>query len=172
MVSNVTDKRAASAVELLAQGGLDELRAVSDDVVQHGDNVYITVRDWEADVSPERVAQALGERLAQAGAVPADGEEGLVRPLPGQRAVVIAYREQSPDLGIILSIVGALGLGTLAFFIFRPAPGDGETFFRNADGSLKPMPLILAGGAALLVVGGGILFLMSRGNPALASGRR
>lgn len=108
-------------LELLEVGSLDEFLALPDSVVKHGDNVYLELCWEDQALLPEVLAIELEPRLRELGAIPADGQDRMVVPDPDNLRVWINYREQSPEFGMVMAVIGGLGLlGTgVTFFLFR-----------------------------------------------------
>ena len=145
-------------IEKVAEGDLKTLLSLADEVIRHGDDVFL-VLTWEDPTrDPEDVARELEASMTEEGFVPAEGYSRMVEASPNDMKVLVNYREQSPELGILVAIVAGLGLLGLGFFMFREqiteALGDMAT------------PL-LVGGVALL----GVLMLVIAVPKMLPAGR-
>lgn len=130
-------------IEKVAEGDLKTLLSLADEVIRHGDDVFL-VLTWEDPTrDPENVARELEASMREEGFVPAAGYSRMVVASPDDMKVLVNYREQSPELGILVAIVAGLGLLGLGFFMFREQ-------IKEALGDIA-MPL-LVGGVALLGV--------------------
>lgn len=140
-MTTAIDATPANIVEKVAEGDLRKLLSLADEVVRHGDDVFL-VLTWE---NPERdpidVALELEASMRKEGFVPAEGYSFMVDPAPDDMKVFVNYREQTPEFGILVAVIAGLGLLGLGFFLFREQ-------IKEALGDIA-MPL-LVGGVALL----------------------
>lgn len=108
-------------LELLESGDLEAMLKVPDEAVRHGDNVFLQIAWKDQSLVPEIVAFEIEARLRAMGAMPADGQTRMVFPDPDFLRVTINYKEQSPELGMILAVVGGIvAIGAVgSFLLFR-----------------------------------------------------
>ena len=118
MVATATKPK---TLELLESGDLEAMLKVPDEAVRHGDNVFLQIAWKDQSLVPEVVAAEIEVRLRAMGAIPADGHTRMVFPDPGFLRVTINYKEQSPELGMILAVVGGIvAIGAVgSFLLFR-----------------------------------------------------
>lgn len=145
----------AKALELLEHGTVADMMALPDEVVRHGDNVYFELAWEDQTVLPEVVALHLEPRLRAAGCVPADGQVCMVVADPDHLRVWVNYREQTPEFGMIASIIGGLGLigSGAAFFLFREQT---ERFLGANTGLILGIVAVIS----VIVLGAGIFMAM------------
>lgn len=157
-MSTAIDVTPANILEKVAEGDLRTLLSLADEVVRHGDNVFL-VLTWEDPTrDPDDVAWELEASMREEGFVPADGYSRMVEPSPDDMKVFVNYREQSPEFGILVAVIAGLGLLGLGFFMFREQ-------IKEALGDIA-MPL-LVGGIALL----GLITLVVAAPGMLPAGR-
>lgn len=118
MVATATKPK---TLELLQTGDLEAMLKVPDDAVRHGDNVFLQIGWQDPSLLPELVAMEIEARLRAMGAIPADGQTRMAFPDPDFLRVTINYKEQSPELGMILAVVGGIiAIGAVgSFLLFR-----------------------------------------------------
>ncbi len=131
----------AKSMEKLAEGDLDTLLSLADEVVRHGDDVFLLFTWEDPTRDPDDVAPEFEARMREVGFVPAEGYSRMVEASPDDLKVFVNYREQSPELGILVAIVAGLGLLGLGFFLFREQ-------IKEALGDIA-MPLLVGGVAVL-----------------------
>lgn len=139
-MTTATQARPAS-IEKLAEGGLETLLSLADDVVRHGDDVFMVLTWEDPNRDPDDVAGELEAAMREEGFVPAEGCSQMVVASPNDLKVFVNYREQTPELGILVAVIAGLGLLGLGFFMFREQ-------IKEALGDIA-MPL-LVGGIALV----------------------
>jgi|GEM_PF-6173932 len=157
-MTTALDARPAKILEKVAEGDLRTLLSLADEVVRHGDDVFL-VLTWEDPTrDPDDVALELEASMREEGFVPAEGYSRMVEASPDDMKVFVNYREQSPELGILVAVIAGLGLLGLGFFLFREQ-------IKEALGDIA-MPL-LVGGIALL----GLITVAVAAPKALPAGR-
>ena len=157
-MTTALDARPAKILEKVAEGDLRTLLSLADEVVRHGDDVFL-VLTWEDPTrDPDDVALELEASMRDEGFVPAEGYSRMVEASPDHMKVFVNYREQSPELGILVAVIAGLGLLGLGFFLFREQ-------IKEALGDIA-MPL-LVGGIALL----GLITVAVAAPKALPAGR-
>ncbi len=139
-MTTATQARPAS-IEKLAEGDIKTLLSLSDDVVRHGDDVFIVLTWEDPNRDPDDVAEEMEAAMRAEGFVPAEGCSQMVVASPNDLKVFVNYREQTPELGILVAVIAGLGLLGLGFFMFREQ-------IKEALGDIA-MPL-LVGGIALV----------------------
>ncbi len=157
-MTTALDARPANVLEKVAQGDLRKLLSLADEVVRHGDDVFLVITWEDPTRDPEDVALELEAGMREEGFVPARGYSRMVEASPDDMKVAVNYREQSPELGILVAIIAGLGLLGLGFFLFREQ-------IKEALGDIA-MPL-LVGGIALL----GLITVAMAAPKALPAGR-
>ena len=157
-MTTAIDTRPANILEKVAEGDLRRLLSLADEVVRHGDNVFL-VLTWEDPTrDPDDVALELEASMREEGFVPAEGYSRMVEASPDDMKVFVNYREQTPEFGILVAVIAGLGLLGLGFFLFREQ-------IKEALGDIA-MPL-LVGGIALL----GLITVVMAAPKMLPAGR-
>ncbi len=161
MVATATDPK---TLELLETGDLEAMLKVPDDAVRHGDNVWLQIAWQDPTLIPEVVAAEIEVRLRAMGAIPAEGQRRMAFPDPDYLRVTINYKEQSPELGMILAVVGGIvAIGAVgSFFLFRTAT-------QNLLGSMAGGIITTIAIVGVVIAGFGIFAAMqeARGRPVL-----
>lgn len=155
-------------LEMLAQGGIADMFELQDEIVQHGDDVWFSLAWQDQGIIPEMVALELEPKLREIGCVPAGGQPVMVTADPDNLRVWVNYREQTPELGMIIAVIGGLSLLSTgaSFFLFRERTEAvlGENF---------NMVIIITAAIGALLLGGGTLLALNEGRSrgALRAGR-
>ncbi len=157
-----------NSFEMLAKGGIADMLQLEDEIVQHGDNVWFSLAWQDPDIIPEMVALELEAKLREIGCIPADGQPVMAVADPDYLRVWLNYREQTPELGMIIAVIGGLSLLSTgaSFFLFRERTEEvlGENF---------NMVIIVAAVVGVVLLGGGTLLALNEGRSggALRAGR-
>ncbi len=149
-------------LELLSSGTLEEMMSLPDEIVRHGDDVFMEFTWQDQSMLPEVVAAELEPRLIAAGCIPAAGQTRMVVPDPDFLRICVNYREQSPEFGMIAAIIGGIGLiaaGAMAT-VFRA--GVERQFGEQTNALLLGLAVVSG-----LILAGGLFFAF-----ALPEGRR
>lgn len=142
-----------NSLELLSSGTLEEMLSLPDEIVRHGDDVFMEFTWEDHSIIPEVVAAELEPRLLAAGCIPAAGQTRMVHADPDFLRLSVNYREQSPEFSMIALMIGAVGL---------IAAGTGATIFRAPIEQVlqERTNAVLIGLAVIsaIILAGGIFF--------------